>query len=47
MVGLFLLIFITPVGGRLLFGGGMTLTANLGVPLEAIQIGFSNFRFWR
>jgi len=47
MVGLFLLIFLSPVGGRLLFGGGMTLTANLGVPLEAIQIGFADFRFWR
>ncbi|HEV2533136.1 site-2 protease family protein [Phenylobacterium sp.] len=47
MVGLFLLIFISPVGGRLLFGGGMTLSANLGVPIDAIRIGYGNFHFWR
>jgi Zn-dependent protease len=47
MVGLFLLIFLSPVGGRLLFGGGMALTASLGAPVEAIRIGFDNFHFWR
>jgi hypothetical protein len=47
MVALFVLLFVTPVGGGLLFGAGMRLTANLGVPLEAIQIGYSNFHFWR
>jgi Zn-dependent protease len=47
MVVLFVLLFVTPVGGGLLFGAGMRLTANLGVPLEAIQIGYSNFHFWR
>jgi Zn-dependent protease len=47
MVALFVLLFVTPVGGGLLFGAGMRLTAGLGVPLEAIQIGYSNFHFWR
>jgi Zn-dependent protease len=47
MVGLFLLIFLSPVGGALLFGGGMTLASALGVPAEAVRIGYDNFHFWR
>lgn len=47
MVGLFLLIFLSPVGGRLLFGGGTSLATALGVPLDAIRQGFADFRFWR
>jgi Zn-dependent protease len=47
MVALFLLVFLSPVGGRLLFGGGMSLAAALGVPLEAIRAGFAAFHFWR
>jgi Zn-dependent protease len=47
MVALFVLLFVTPVGGGLLFRAGLTLTAGLGAPLEAIQIGYANFHFWR
>ena len=47
MVGLFLLIFLTPQGGRLLFGAGAGLATLLGVPLEAVQWGYNAFRFWR
>lgn len=47
MVGLFLLIFLSPVGGRLLFGGGTSLATALGVPLDAIRQGYASFRFWR
>ncbi|THD77536.1 MAG: site-2 protease family protein [Phenylobacterium sp.] len=47
MVGLFLLIFLSPQGGRLIFGTGATLTGLLGVPVEAVQLGFIDFRFWR
>ena len=47
MVALFVLLFVTPVGGGLLFRAGATVTANLGVPLEAIRIGYANFHFWR
>jgi Zn-dependent protease len=47
MVGLFLLIFLTPVGGRLLFGGGTSLATALGVPLDAILQGYADFRFWK
>lgn len=47
MVGLFLLIFLSPFGGRLLFGAGATLTYALGVPLDAVQRGYDAFRFWR
>lgn len=46
MVALFLLIFLSPIGGRLLFGGGTALAAAMGVPLEAIRAGFQAFRFW-
>jgi len=47
MVGLFLLIFLTPQGGRMLFGAGAGLATLLGVPLEAVQWGYNAFRFWR
>ncbi|HEX3699956.1 MAG TPA: site-2 protease family protein [Phenylobacterium sp.] len=47
MVAMFLLIFLTPVGGQLIFGTGAKLAARLGVPVEAVQIGFESFRFWR
>ena len=47
MIGLFLLIFLSPVGGRLLFGTGGALAAALGVPPDAIEQGFRAFRFWR
>jgi Zn-dependent protease len=47
MVGMFLLVFLTPIGGQLIFGTGAKLTAALGVPNEAVQLGFENFRFWR
>jgi Zn-dependent protease len=47
MVALFLLIFLSPIGGRILFGGGTALASALGVPLEAIRQGFADFRFWR
>lgn len=47
MVALFLLIFLSPVGGRLLFGTGGALAAALGVPPDAIEQGFRAFRFWR
>ena len=47
MVALFLLIFLSPVGGRLLFGTGASLAAALGVPSEGIGEGFRAFRFWR
>lgn len=47
MVALFLLIFLSPIGGRLLFGGGTALAAAMGVPVEAIRVGFESFRFWR
>jgi Zn-dependent protease len=47
MVALFLLIFFTPLGSRLLFGGGIALAYGLGVPIDAIQIGYGNFHFWR
>jgi Zn-dependent protease len=47
MVALFLLIFLTPLGGRLLFGGGTVLSMMMGVPMEAIGAGFQAFRFWR
>jgi Zn-dependent protease len=47
MVALFLLIFFTPVGGRLLFGGGAAVAYAVGVPIDAIQAGYENFHFWR
>lgn len=47
MIAFFLLIFLSPVGGRLLFGAGAALTSALGVPFDAISIGFETFRFWR
>lgn len=47
MIALFLLIFFTPIGGRLLFGGGIALASALGVPIDAIQVGYSDFHFWR
>jgi Zn-dependent protease len=47
MVALFLLIFLSPIGGRILFGGGTALASGLGVPLEAIRQGYADFRFWR
>jgi Zn-dependent protease len=47
MVILFLLIFFTPRGARLLFEGGATLASAVGVPLDAIQAGYDNFHFWR
>lgn len=47
MVGLFLLIFLSPVGGRLLFGGGSAVAQAFGVPIEAIGWGYTAFHFWR
>jgi Zn-dependent protease len=47
MVAMFLLIFFSPVGGRLLFGGGIALASGLGVPIDGIQAGYDNFHFWR
>jgi Zn-dependent protease len=47
MVALFALILLSPVGGRLLFGGGQALAAAMGVPLDAIGAGFHAFQFWR
>jgi Zn-dependent protease len=47
MVGLFLILFLSPEGGRLLFGTAARLTAGLGVPLDAVQWGYDAFRFWR
>lgn len=47
MVALFLLIFLSPIGGRLLFGGGAGLAAALGVPPDAVVWGLRAFQFWR
>lgn len=47
MVALFALILLSPVGGRLLFGGGMALASAAGVPLDAVATGFHQFQFWR
>ena len=47
MIAFFLLIFLSPVGGQLLFGAGASLTSMLGVPFDAIRVGFDTFRFWR
>lgn len=47
MVALFVLLFVTPVGGGLLFGASARLSATLGVPLDAVQWGYDAFRFWR
>lgn len=47
MVALFLILFLSPQGGRFLFGAGAGITAALGVPLDAVQWGYGAFRFWR
>jgi len=47
MVGLFLLIFLSPVGGRLLFGAGSAVAQAFGVPIDAIGWGYNAFHFWR
>ena len=47
MVGLFLLIFLSPVGGRLLFGAGSAAAQAFGVPIDAIGWGYNAFHFWR
>ncbi len=40
-------VFLVPGFSDLLFGAAVTLTATLGVPVEAIQAGWSAFHFWR
>lgn len=47
MIGFFLLIFLSPVAGQVLFGAGAGVTTALGVPFDAIRIGFDTFHFWR
>jgi Zn-dependent protease len=47
MVAFFLLVFMNPTAGALLFGTGAKIAAALGVPTEAVAEGFRNFRFWR
>jgi hypothetical protein len=47
MVAFFLLVFMNPVAGALLFGTGAKIAATAGVPTDAIAEGFRNFRFWR
>jgi len=46
MVAFFLLVFMNPTAGRLLFGTGAHIAAAAGVPPDAVVEGFRNFRFW-
>lgn len=47
MVAFFLLVFMNPTAGALLFGTGARIAAAVGVPTDAVAEGFRNFRFWR
>jgi Zn-dependent protease len=47
MVAFFLLVFMNPTAGALLFGTGARIAAAAGVPPDAVVEGFRNFRFWR
>jgi len=47
MVAFFLLVFMNPTAGALLFGTGAKIAAAVGVPTDAVAEGFRNFRFWR
>jgi Zn-dependent protease len=47
MVAFFLLVFMNPTAGALLFGTGARIAAAVGVPPDAVAEGFRNFRFWR
>lgn len=40
-------VFFVPGVSELLFGGAATLAVVLGVPIEAIQAGWSAFHFWK
>jgi Zn-dependent protease len=46
MVAFFLLVFMNPTAGALLFGTGARIAATAGVPTDAVAEGFHNFRFW-
>lgn len=47
MVAFFLLVFMNPTAGALLFGTGARIAAAVGVPADAVAEGFRAFRFWR